>query len=126
MYGYAQWLEPPIDENMIDSEHRKSRREGANGSRRLNKFAHIVQMAVKCAIWSRTAQTVEVAEQNKRCVTGDCCAPLGAGKQLCLNEAFAPAETEMRVDDVDVPEIGFNVHFNRRAILTAEKWWFAW
>ena len=111
---------------MIDSQHRKSRREGANGSRRLNEFAHIAQMAVKCAIWSRTAQTVEVAEQNKRCVTGDCCAPLGAGKQLCLNEAFAPAETEMRVDDVDLPEIGFNVHFNRRAILTAEKRWSAW
>ena len=85
MYGYAQWLERPIDENMIDSQHRKSRREGANGSRRLNKFAHIVEMEVKCAIWPRTAQTVEVAEQNKRCVTSDYCAPLGAGKQLCLN-----------------------------------------
>ena len=126
MCGYAQWLDCPVDENMIDSQHRKSRREGANGSTRLNKFAHIVQMAVKCAIWSRTAQTVEVAEQNKRGITSDCCAPLGAGKQLCLNEAFAPAETEMRVDDVDLPEIGFNVHFNRRAILPAEKRWSAW
>jgi len=91
MYGYAQWLERPVDENMIDSEHRKSRREGPNWFRCLNEFAHIAQMAVKCAIWPRTAQTVEVAEQNKRCVTSDCCAPLGAGKQLCLNEAFAPA-----------------------------------
>ena len=62
MYGYAQWLDRPVDENMIDSQHRKSRRESANGSRRLNEFAHIAQMAVKCAIWSRTAQTVEVAE----------------------------------------------------------------
>ncbi len=61
MYGYAQWLDGSIDENMIDSQHRKSRREGANGSRRLYEFAHISQMAVKCAIWSRTAQTVEVA-----------------------------------------------------------------
>src|SRR6476660_3114993 len=100
---------------MIDSQNRKSRREGANGFCRLNEFAHIAQMAVKCAIWSRTAQTVEVAEQNKRCVTGDCGAPLGAGKQLCLNEAFAPAETEMSVDDLDSPEIGFNFHVNRRA-----------
>ena len=62
MYGYAQWLDRPVDENMIDSQHRKSRREGANGSRRLNEFAYIAQMAIKCAIWSRTAQTVEVAE----------------------------------------------------------------
>ena len=62
MYGYAQWLERPVDENMIDSQHRKSRREGANESRRLNEFAHIAQIAVKRAIWSRTAQTVEVAE----------------------------------------------------------------
>ena len=126
MYGYAQWLDRQVDENMIDSQPRKSRRESANGSRRSNEFAHIVQMAVKCAIWSRTAQTVEVAEQNKRCVTRDCCAPLGAGKQLCLNEAFAPAETEMRVDDVNLPEIGFDVHFNRRAFLPAEKRWSAW
>ena len=126
MYGYAQWLDRPVDENMIDSQHRKSRREGANWFRRSNEFAHIAQMAVKCAIWSRTAQTVEVAEQNKWGITGDCCAPLGAGKQLCLNEAFAPAETEMRVDDVDLPEIGFNIHFNRRAILPAEKRWSAW
>ena len=126
MYGYAEWLDRPVDENMIDSQHRKSRREGANGSTRLDKFAHIMQMALQRAMWSRTAQTVEVAEQNKRGIAGDCRAPLGAGKQLCLNEAFAPAKTEMRVDDVDLPEIGFNVHFNRRAILTAEKRWSAW
>src|SRR6476660_647723 len=126
MYGYAQWLERLVDENMIDSQHRKSRRESANGSRRSNEFAHIVQMGVKGGILPRTARTIEVAEQNKRCVIGDYCAPLGAGKQLCLNEAFAPAETEMRVDDVDLPETGFNVHFNRRAILPAEKRWFAW
>src|SRR4026208_1976169 len=102
---------------MIDGQHWKSRGEGANGSRRWNEFAHIVQMAVKCAIWSRTAQTVEVAEQNKWDVTGDCCAPFGAGKELCLNEAFAPAETEMRVDDVDLPYPAFNIHFDRRAIV---------
>src|SRR6476661_9789365 len=126
MYGYAQWLDRPVDENMIYSQHRKSRREGANGSTRLNKFAHIVQMALKRAIWSRTAHTVEVAEQNKWGITSDCCAPLDAGKQFCLNEAFAPAETEMRVDDVNLPEIGFDVHFNRRAILPAEKRWSAW
>ena len=69
----------------------------------------IAQVAVKCAIRPRTAQTVEVAEQNKWGIAGDRSAPLGAGKQLCLNEAFAPAETEMRVDDVDLPEIGFNI-----------------
>ena len=126
MYVYPQWLDRLVDENMIDSEHRKSRREGANWFGCPNEFAHIAQMAVKCAIWPRTGQTVEVAEQNKRRVTGDCCAPLGAGKQLCLNEAFAPAETEMRVDDADLPEIGFNVYFNRRAILPAEKRWSAW
>jgi hypothetical protein len=40
-----------------------------------------------------------------------------------LNEAFAPAETKMRVDDVDLPEVGFNLYFNRRAILPAEKRW---
>ena len=91
MYGYAQWLDCPVDENMIDSQHWKSRREGANGSPGSNEFAHIMQMAVKRAIWSRSAQTVEVAEQNKWSITSDCGAPLGAGKQLCLNEAFAPA-----------------------------------
>jgi len=126
MYGYAQWLDCPVNENMIDSQHWKSRREGANGSTRLNNFAHIVQMALKRAIWSRSAQTVEVAEQNKWSITTDCCAPLGAGKQLCLKEAFAPAETEMRVDDVNLPKISFDVHFYRRAILPAEKRWFAW
>lgn len=31
----------------------------------------------------------------------------------------------MRVDDLDSPEIGFNVHFNRRAIFPAEKRWSA-
>ncbi len=126
MHGYTQWLDRPVDENMIDSQHRKPRREGANWFRCSNEFAHIVQMAVKRAIWSRTAQTVEVAKQNKWGIAGDCCAPLGAGKQLCLNEAFAPAETEMRVNDVDLPEIGFNIHFNCCAILTAEKRWSAW
>src|SRR6476619_6739836 len=111
---------------MIDSQHRKTRREGANWFRRSNEFADIAQMAVKGAIWPRSAQTVEIAEQNKWSITGDCCAPLGAGKQLCFNETFAPAETEMRVDDVNLPKIGFNVHFNRRAILLTEKRWFAW
>src|SRR4029078_9158027 len=106
---------------MIDSQHRKPSREGANWFRYLNECAHIVQMAVKRAIWSRSAQTVEVAEQNKWGIAGDCCAPLGAGKQLCWSEGFAPAETEMRVNDVDLPEIGFNIHFNCRAILAAEK-----
>src|SRR6478735_3668277 len=108
MYDYAQWLDRPVDENMIDSQKRKSRREGANWFRCSNEFTHIAQMVVKCAIWPRTAQTVEVAEQNKWSITSDGCAPLGAGKQLCLNETFAPAETEMRVDDVDLPEFGFN------------------
>jgi hypothetical protein len=126
MYGYVQWLDRPVNENVIDSQHRKSRRECANGLGRSNEFAHIAQMPVKCSIGSRTAETVEVAEQNKRRVTGDCCAPLGAGKQLCLNEAFAPAETEMCVNDVDLPEIGFNIHFNGGAILAAEKRWSAW
>ena len=125
MYGYAQWLDRPVDENMIDSQHRKSRREGANWFRWSNEFAHIVQMALKRAIWSRTTQTVEVAEQNKWGIAGDCCAPIGAGKQLCLNEAFAPAKSQMRVDDVDLPEIGFDLYFNRRAILPAEKRWSA-
>ena len=115
-----------VDENVIDSQYRKSGWKRANGWRRLNEFAHIAQMAIKCAIWSRTAETVEVAEQDERCVTGNGCAPLGTGKQLCLDKAFAPAETEMRVDDVDLPEISFNVHFNRRAILPAEKRWSAW
>jgi hypothetical protein len=91
MYGYAHWLGCAVNENVIDSQHRKSRRECSNWSGRSNEFAHIAQMPVKGAIWSRTTQTVEVAEQNEWCVTGDCCAPLGAGKQLCLNEAFAPA-----------------------------------
>src|SRR6185295_17330401 len=117
MYGYIQWLDRPVNENMIDSQHRKSRREGANWFRRSNEFADIAQVAVKCAIRPRTAETVEVAEQNKWGIAGDRSAPLGAGKQLCLNEAFAPAETEMRVNDVDLPEIGFNIHFNCRAIL---------
>ena len=125
MYHYAHWLDCMIHENVIDSQHRKSRREGANWSRCSNQFAYIAQMPVKCAIWSRTAQAVEVAEQNKRRVTGARCAPLSAGKQLCLNQAFAPAQTQMRVDDVDLPEIAFDVHFNRRAFFTAEKWWFA-
>lgn len=126
MCGYAEWLDCPIHENMIDSQHRKSRWKGANWSRRSNQFAHLAQMAVKCAIWSRTAETVEIAEQNQRRVTGDGCAPLRAGKQLCLNEAFAPAQTEMCVNDVDVPKFGFNVHFNRCAILPTKKRWFAW
>ena len=126
MYGYTQGLERSVDENMIDSQHRKSRREGANLFRCSNEFAHIVQMAVKRAIWSRPAQTVEIAKQDKWSITSNGCAPLGAGKQLCLNEAFAPAETEMRIDDVNLPEIGFNIHFNRRAILPAEKRWSAW
>src|SRR6187200_1334993 len=104
MYGYAYWLERPVDENMIDSEHRKSRRKGANWFRYSNEFAHIAQMAIKYPIGPRAAQTVEVAEQNKRRVANDCCAPLRGGKQLCLNEAFAPAKTEMRVDDVDLSE----------------------
>ena len=121
MYGYSQWLDRPVDENMIDGQHWKSRGEGANGARRWNEFAHISQMAIKCAIWSRTAQTVEVAEQNKWDVTGDCCAPFGAGKELCLNEAFAPAETEMRIDDADISEIRLNFCFNRPAILSTVK-----
>src|SRR5215216_225549 len=108
MHRYAHGLDRFIDENMVDTQHRKARRESANGSRRWYKFAHISQMAAKCAIWSRTAQTVEVAQQDKRYVTGDCCAPLGADKQLCLNDAFAPAEAEMRVDDLNSPEITFN------------------
>ena len=110
---------------MIDSQYRKSGWKRATGWRRLNEFAHIAQMAIKCAIWSRTAETVEVAEQHERCVTGNGCAPLGSGKQLCLYEAFALAETEMRVDDVDLPESGCDRDFNRRAILPAEKWRFA-
>ena len=89
----AHWLHRMIDEYMIDSEDRKARGESTNGRSRADEFADIAQMPVKCAIWSRTAQTVEVAEQNKWCVTCDCCTPLGAGKELCLNEAFAPAET---------------------------------
>ena len=72
MYGYAQWRDLPVDENMIDSQHWKSRREGGNWSRRWNEFAHIAQMAIKYPVRSRTAQTVEVAEQNNRGVIGGC------------------------------------------------------
>src|SRR5438477_1595291 len=62
VYGYAQRLDRPVDKNMIDSEQRKSRRESANGSRRLNEFPCIAQASSKRAIWSRTAQTIEVTE----------------------------------------------------------------
>jgi len=62
MYGYTQWPDRPVHENMIDGEHRKPRRESANGSCRLDEFAHIVQMTVQCAVWSRTAQAIEIAE----------------------------------------------------------------
>ena len=125
MYAYAHRPHRLVDENVIDSQHRKSRWERANGWHRLNEFAHIAQMAFNCAIWSRTPQTVEVAEQDERCVTGNGCAPLGTGKQLCLNEAFAPAETQMRVDDVDPSEIAFDLDLNRRAILPTKKRWSA-
>src|SRR5215472_13055204 len=94
MYAYAHQPHRLVDENVIDSQYRKSGWERANGWRRLNEFAHIAQMAIKCAIWSRTAETVEVAEQDERCVTGNGCAPLGTGKQLCLNEAFNPREMD--------------------------------
>jgi hypothetical protein len=80
MYGYAQWFYCPVDENMIDSQHWKSCREGGNWSGLRDEFAHIVQIAIKCPIWSRTTQTVEVAEQNNRGVIGDCYAPFAAGK----------------------------------------------
>src|SRR5215472_11268591 len=121
MYAYAHQPHRLVDENVIDSQYRKSGWERANGWRRLNEFAHIAQMTVKCAIWSRTAETVEVAEQDERCVTGNVGTPLGTGKQLCLNEAFAPAETEVRVDDVDLSEIALDHDLNRRAILSAKK-----
>ena len=62
VYGYAQRLDRPVNKNVIDSEQWKSRRESANGSRRLNEFADIAQASSKRAIWSRTAQTVEVTE----------------------------------------------------------------
>ena len=62
MYGYAQRLDRLVNKNVIDSEQWKSRRESANGSRRLNEFADIAQASSKRAIWSRTAQTVEVTE----------------------------------------------------------------
>jgi len=80
MYCYASWLDRAIDENVIDTQHRKSRREGANRIGCPDQFAYIAQMPFKCEIWSRTAQTIEVAEQNKRRVTADCCAPLGIGE----------------------------------------------
>src|ERR1051325_9534917 len=108
----AHWLHRMIDEYMIDSEERKARGESANGRSRADEFADIAQMPVKCAIWSRTAQTVEVTEKNNGHTPGNAGLPLCAGEQLCLNEAFAPAKTEMRVDDVDVPDIGFVFHFN--------------
>jgi len=47
--------------------------------------------------------------------------PLSAGEQLRLQQAFAPAKTEMRVDDVDGAEIRFNIYLDRRAIFPAEK-----
>jgi hypothetical protein len=53
MYGYAQWLDRLVDENMIDSQHRKPRREGGNWSPRWNEFAHIMQMAIRCPIVAR-------------------------------------------------------------------------
>ena len=91
MYACAHRLHRLVEENVIDSQYRKSGWKRANGWRRLNEFAH---MAIKCAIWSRTAETVEVAEQDERCVTGNGCAPLGTGKQLYLNEAFNPREMD--------------------------------
>jgi len=62
MYGYSQWLHRLVYENMIDSEHRKSRRECTSGAFRSNDFARIAQTQVKCAIGSRTADTIEVAK----------------------------------------------------------------
>ena len=126
MHGHAHWLDGLIHENVINSEQRKSCREGANRFLRRDELAHIAQMAVQGAIWSRTAHAVEVAEQNKRPVIGNCCSPFSIGKQLCLNEAFAPAQAKMRVDDVDLPEVCFNTCFNCHAIFTAEKRRCAW
>src|SRR5690349_18643641 len=108
MHGHAHWLDRFIHENVINSEQRKSCRKGANWFLRRDELAHIAQMAVQGAIWSRTAHAVEVAEQNERRVIGNRCSPFSIGKQLCLNEAFAPAQTEMRVNDVDLTEVCFN------------------
>ena len=45
MCRYAQWLDRPVDENMIDSQQGKSCRESGNWSRSWDEFVHIVQMA---------------------------------------------------------------------------------
>src|SRR2546421_2062976 len=47
VYGYAQRLDRLVNKNVIDSEQWKSRRESANGSRRLNEFADIAQASSK-------------------------------------------------------------------------------
>src|SRR5262245_33607367 len=125
MNDCAQWMDRPVNKNMIDTEHRKSRGEGANGRRCPNEVADITHVAIQSAIWARTAQAVKITKQNKRDVTGYRSLPLRVRKQLCLNEPFAPAETKVRVDDADLSEIGFNLYFNRRASFTAKKWWAA-
>ena len=43
-----------------------------------------------------------------------------------MDEAFTPAEAEMRVDDMHVPKVCFDRHFNGRAAFLAEKWWRSW
>ena len=48
MYAYAHRPHRLVDEDVIGSQYRKSRWERANGWRRLNEFAHIGQMAIKC------------------------------------------------------------------------------
>ena len=47
MHCQANWLDRTIDENMIHTEHWKTRRVGANGFFRLDEFAHVAQMAVQ-------------------------------------------------------------------------------
>ena len=62
MYDYPHWLDRSVDKNVIDAQHRKSRRERSNRFGRWYEVAHIAKMVTKHAIWPRTAQTIEVAE----------------------------------------------------------------
>ncbi len=86
-----------------------------------NELADIAQMPAQPPMRPGAGQTVEIAEQDQGRIFFVRRQPVGTREQFGLQTAFAPAQTEVRIDDMHRAELRQHIHPDRGPLFAAEK-----
>ena len=97
----TQHLDRAAAEDVVDSQHRHSRRKGPSRPMMQAELG-ILQPRRQSAVNPRLAYSVKVAQQNNRILAVGMAKPAGAEQRVNLHQTLESRQTQMRVNDLNL------------------------